>query len=44
MDTENNFPAEFLSQAHLDFMMGYMELEAQKDQAVLKDFFSKEKS
>jgi len=47
MDTiaiENNFPPDFLSQSHLDFLTGYMELEGQKDQAVLNDFLlSKER-
>jgi hypothetical protein len=41
MDTiaiENNFPPDFLSQSHLDSFTGYMELEGQKDQAVLNDF------
>lgn len=43
MDCENNFAAEFLSSAHLDFIVGYLELERQREQAAI-DALLKEKS
>jgi len=43
IESANNFPADFLSQAHLHFIASYMELEAKRDAAVL-DQFLKEKS
>ena len=38
MESENNFPADFLSQTHLDYMVDYLELEAQRDAAILAQF------
>jgi hypothetical protein len=35
---ENNFPAEFLSQAHYDFLVGYLEFERVRDAAILSQF------
>jgi hypothetical protein len=42
IQTENTFPADFLSQTHLDFMVDYLELMQQKEAAVI-DQFLKEK-
>ena len=39
---ENNF-VEFLSQAHMDFMLGYLEMIQQRERAAI-DQFLKEKS
>jgi hypothetical protein len=46
MDTiemENNFPPDFLSQANLDFLTGFLEMQLQKE-AIIIDQFLKEKS
>jgi hypothetical protein len=40
MDTENNF-LEFLSQTHYDFMVGFLELERQREAAVMNEFLEK---
>ena len=43
MESENNFPPDFLSQAHLDYVLGYIELEEQTASAVIDNFLSKER-
>jgi hypothetical protein len=42
IECENNFPADFLSQAHLDFMVGYLELMQQSEQAAIDAFLKEE--
>jgi hypothetical protein len=42
IECENNFPQDFLSQAHQDFIAGFLELAMQREQA-LRDQFLKEK-
>ena len=42
---ENNFEPDFLSQVHLDFLAGFLEMELQKEAAIINNFFlSKERS
>jgi hypothetical protein len=40
---QNNFPAEFLCQAHYGFMLGYVELMRQKEAAIIDAFFERQK-
>jgi hypothetical protein len=42
IEAENNFPPDFLSQAHLDFMVGFLEIQAQREQAVIDAFLREE--
>jgi hypothetical protein len=38
MDSENNFPAEFLSDAHIQFMVEYVQQSQQSEQAAIDAF------
>ena len=41
MEAENNFPPDFLSQSHLEFMIDWMEFEERQSAAIINDFLSR---
>jgi hypothetical protein len=42
VEAETNCP-EWLSQVHIDFMLGYLEMMQQREQAAVDAFLSKER-